>query len=621
MKLIHLDQEKCTQCTLCVKACPVQAITLGHNRGFPEISEQRCIGCGNCLSSCAYDALSYHNSVPAVKELLASGQQVAAILDPAIAAEFPDITDYRKFAGMIRLLDFAWIAETAFAVELIAEKYHKLLKEFKGKYYMSANCPSLVLFVEKFRPQLIKNLVPYLSPMTAMAMVMREAYGENIKIVGVVPCISAKMEASNSSGKSKVDEVITFTELRSLFKGTDISETALEFSDFDPPHGRLGSLYPISNGFVHIARLQSNLLNSKIRTAAGKQDFMTAIREFESHPEAIKTHFNLFYNKGCMMGPGMSFSSDYYRRHALVTDYTARRMSAVDESVWQENISKYSTLDFSRTFTVDDQRLPVPSEDQINEILSATGKKNINAQNACNLCGFDSCRSFAIAVSQGLTKTDQCLPYSVKTKQDYIKTLRNSYDTLSKKQQELIDSEKKAKEEALQAQQALQTLGVLIQKLPAGIVIVNENLRIVESNQSFINMLGEDAAMIAEVVPGLKNADLKTLLPFTFYNLFKFVLTNGDDVIGKDVHFEDGMLNVSIYSIIRNKIAGAVIRDMYLPEVQKEELVKRLSEVIDQNLQMVQEIGFLLGEGASNTERMLNSLIETHRAQQKKGGK
>nr|HPK04518.1 hypothetical protein [Bacteroidales bacterium] len=169
-----------------------------------------------------------------------------------------------------------------------------------------------------------------------------------------------------------------------------------------------------------------------------------------------------------------------------------------------------------------------------------------------------------------------------------------------------------------QAEHALQTLGVLIQKLPAGIVIVNENLRVVESNTSFVDMLGEDAAMINEVIPGLKNADLKTLLPFSFYNLFKYVLTTNTDVLGKDLHFEDKMLNISIYSIVKNKVVGAVIRDMYLPEVQKEELVKRLTEVIDQNLQMVQEIGFLLGEGASNTERMLNSLIETHRAHQKK---
>jgi Na+-translocating ferredoxin:NAD+ oxidoreductase RNF subunit RnfB len=620
MELIHLNQEKCTQCMLCVQVCPVRAIKLGRNQEFPEIIHDRCTGCGSCWKACAYDAITYHDSIPAVKDLLASDHKVAAILDPSIAAEFPDITDYRKFAGMLRLLDFEWVAETAFAVEVIAEKYGKLLKDFKGKYYLSANCPTLVLHIEKYQPQLIKNIVPLLSPMCAMATIMREEYGDDIKIVGVVPCLSSKIEASRSDGKSKVDEVITFTELRNLFKGKDISEAALEFSDFDPPHGRHGSLYPIANGFVQIAGLNTNLLESKIRTAAGKQNFLTAIREFGSHIEDVKCHFNIFYNKGCMMGPGMSFSSDYYRRHALVTDFTARRMKAVDENEWRNNLEKFAKLDYSRTFRADDQRLPMPSEDQINEVLKTTGKENTAPEHACEQCGFESCRDFAIAVSQGLAKTDMCLTYSLKTKQDYIKTLRSGNEQLLKKQKELQESEKTAKEEMIQAQQAMQTLGVLIQKLPAGIVIVNDSLRVVESNHSFVDMLGEDAAMINDVIPGLKNADLKTLLPFGFYNLFKFVLTNGEDVLGKDVNFEDKMLNVSIYSIVKNKIAGAVIRDMYLPEVQKEELVKRLSEVIDQNLQMVQEIGFLLGEGASNTERMLNSLIETHRAQQKKSG-
>jgi hypothetical protein len=35
--------------------------------------------------------------------------------------------------------------------------------------------------------------------------------------------------------------------------------------------------------------------------------------------------------------------------------------------------------------------------------------------------------------------------------------------------------------------------------------------------------------------------------------------------------------------------------------------------VIDKNLEMVQKIGFLLGEGASETEQMLNSIIESYR--------
>lgn len=57
---------------------------------------------------------------------------------------------------------------------------------------------------------------------------------------------------------------------------------------------------------------------------------------------------------------------------------------------------------------------------------------------------------------------------------------------------------------------------------------------------------------------------------------------------------------------------------MSSPEVQKEEVLKRVTDTIDNNLQMVQKIGFLLGEGAAETERMLNSIIQSY---QSKDGK
>jgi len=69
----------------------------------------------------------------------------------------------------------------------------------------------------------------------------------------------------------------------------------------------------------------------------------------------------------------------------------------------------------------------------------------------------------------------------------------------------------------------------------------------------------------------------------------------------------------SIFPIKKNKMCGAVIRDLYSPEVQGEEVTNRVSEVIDKNLEMVQKIGFLLGEGAAETEQMLNSIIESYR--------
>ncbi len=87
--------------------------------------------------------------------------------------------------------------------------------------------------------------------------------------------------------------------------------------------------------------------------------------------------------------------------------------------------------------------------------------------------------------------------------------------------------------------------------------------------------------------------------------------------MSRDVHFEDKFLNISIFTIKKNKIVGAIVRDMFLPEVQKEEVIRRVTEVIDKNLEMVQQIGFLLGEGASETEHMLNSIIEFHKTSRK----
>ena len=95
--------------------------------------------------------------------------------------------------------------------------------------------------------------------------------------------------------------------------------------------------------------------------------------------------------------------------------------------------------------------------------------------------------------------------------------------------------------------------------------------------------------------------------------MFTYVIREDVPVVSRDVHFDDKMLNVSIFPIKKNKMCGAIIRDLYSPEVQGEEVITRVSEVIDKNLEMVQKIGFLLGEGASDTEQMLNSIIESYR--------
>ena len=116
--IIKLDKSRCKACYSCVRKCPVKAIHVRDNTVFPYIEESKCIICGSCIGNCAYDAISYLNSKKNVKHLLNSKEKVVAICAPSIAGEFDDITDYRKFVRMIRLLGFSYVMEMSFGVEI-----------------------------------------------------------------------------------------------------------------------------------------------------------------------------------------------------------------------------------------------------------------------------------------------------------------------------------------------------------------------------------------------------------------------------------------------------------------------------------------------------------------------
>jgi Na+-translocating ferredoxin:NAD+ oxidoreductase RNF subunit RnfB len=616
MQIIEITHSRCTQSYACIRTCPVKAISVRNNDGMPVVNHERCIGCGSCLSVCSSDAIHYQSSLETVMELLNSETQVAAIVDPTISGEFPDISDYRKFVEMIRTLGFEYVLEVSFGVDLVAARYRSLFNNFKGKYYLSANCPSVVRYVERFHPELTENLAPIVTPMTATAKIARMAYGDKLKIVFIGPCLSAKYEADIHDKKSKVDAVITFQELRKMFDHFQVKESKVEYSDFDPPIGNRGSLYPISSGVIYAAGISEDLLDGKVITTDGKDNMLEAVEEFSQHTEVIKKHFNIFYDEGCLMGPGTTDKSLKFLRRTLVVDYANKRLRDFDQKKWEEEMSSYGGLDLTRTFSPNDQRLPVPDADQVEEILKSLGKRP-DQEASCSACGFRSCQDFAISISQGLTNPDMCLNFSLKNKQDYIKTLKNNNEKLKSQQEHLIENEKALRSDNQKIKQALETTSALLQNLPSAAVIVDDKLRVLVSNLSFVKVLGEDAEMINDVIPGLVGADLKTLLPYNIYNLFTYALEQDENVVGKDVTYNDRLLNVSVYSLKSKKVAGAVFRDMYVAEVRQEEVINRIHEVIDENLKMVQNIAFLLGEGASNTERMLNSIVKTYNKTQK----
>jgi len=616
--VLTINDSLCRNSYSCVRVCPVNAIEVRPQKPHPTIIPERCIGCGLCYVSCSPHAIEFRDSKEEVKKLLSSDRKTAALIEPSIASEFDDITDYRKFVAMIRALGFDYVHEVSFGVDLIAAKYVDLFSKAEGKYYITANCPAIVKLIEKYHPELTPNLAPLVSPMIATAMVVKELYGPEVATVEIGPCIDAKDEARLYKSGKLVNSVLTFIELRELFDESGIQERLVKMSEFDPPYGYWGALYPVPAGIIQAAGIKRDMVSGKVITASGKEDILEAINDYDKYIDTIHHHFNLFFCHGCLLGPGMEHHKERFRRRALVSRYTEKRINLLDKDRWQKDMDRWLKLDLTRSFTPDDQRIPEPPEEAVNEVLKIIGKHNQDEKLDCGACGYKSCRDFASTVAKGLAIPEMCHTYNLRNKQEYIETLRQTNRKLAETKKALKESEELAQREKEIAQSTSDMMNNMLEKLPTGVVIVDSSLKILHSNKSFINSIGDDAKAVSEVIPGLSGADLKTLVPFNIYNMFTYVIKENEPVVSKDVHWEDRMLNISVFPIRKNKMCGAVIRDLYSPEVQGEEVTSRVSEVIEKNLEMVQKIGFLLGEGASETEQMLNSIIESYKSPKKK---
>jgi len=613
--IYSIDANKCILCYSCVRTCPVKAIEVKANQSYARIVDNRCVNCGSCVPSCPTEAIQYQNWLPLAIQILQKKHNVI-LIDPAIAAEFPDISDYRKFAQMLRQIGGKYIFDVSFGVDLMSIQYQQIIRDFKGKHYITSACPVINDIICKYFPELISNLIPILTPSQIMAKIVRKLLGPNTEIIFITSCTATKKSFFKPNTEEHINCVLTFQELRELFTQLNINEAQLEYSDFDGPQSRMGSLFPIPNGWIELTDLDQSNINNEIITIADKNNVINALEEFSNKIVQVQKHLNLFYCKGCLNGPGMSRSEDILQKTNLVSEYTKKRAQAIKLKDWQEDVSKYKSLSIKTTFEENDQRLNI-SEEKILQTLKILKKHEENFDKGCQVCGYKSCKDFATYVAAGLAKSDMCLHNSLDNRNHYITSLQKKIEEMQKSHEEIKKTQEQITKDKEQAQQAMEILNATLQKLPAAVVIVDLNLKIIRSNQSFITLLGKDAIEISEIIPELTGADLKTLLPTNLVQYFSYVLENDEPITNKDIQFNDKLINLTIFSIKKNKIVGAVLRDLFTPEIRDEEVINRLNEVIDRNLQMVQKIGFLLGEEAAATEQMLYSIIQSYKTGKK----
>jgi hypothetical protein len=145
----------------------------------------------------------------------------------------------------------------------------------------------------------------------------------------------------------------------------------------------------------------------------------------------------------------------------------------------------------------------------------------------------------------------------------------------------------------------------LLQKMPSAVVIVDDEFKIIECNLNFVNLFAADLQR-----PGnLEGTALNTVMPFSY--LFDRVLESCEDIVGHDLRYQNSILSSSIFTIEPHSVMCGIFRDISEPIFQKEQIIDRAREVIQKNLKTVQQIAYLLGENAADSEIILNSIVRS----------
>ncbi len=492
-------KNRCRICYTCVRECPAKAISISKSQAI--VVPERCIGCGNCLRVCSQQAKKMESSIEDVEVLLKSGATVAACVAPSFPVEFQADFDFRVLVGMSRALGFDLVTEVAFGADLVADRYREAMILNKGRQYIATTCPAIVGFVERYHPELVPALSPIVSPMVAMARVLRSLHGPELKIVFIGPCVAKKAEAMDPDVVGGPDAVLTFTELREMFERAGVTPANIDPSDFDPPQPRRGSLFPISKGLLEAAEIREDLLTNDVVATDGLHNFMNALNEFAAGGMEANL-VELLSCNGCIAGPGLSSKENLFQRRARVSHYTRYRERTQDPVEWQKSIDHFANLDLTRTYRSMDQRITAIDEKELAEIMKRMGKQSAEDELNCGACGYPSCREHAIATHKGLAESEMCLPYVIN---DHLKTileLSHLNDRLATTQETLMHSERLASMGQLAAGVAHEINN------PLGVVIMYTNLLLeeCEKNAEFrddLKMIAEQANRCKRIVAGL----------------------------------------------------------------------------------------------------------------------
>ena len=558
---IYTEKRECQDCYKCVRTCPVKAIKV--EGGYASVVPELCIYCGHCVAVCPNGAKRVRDDLPSARQLLSSKEAVFVSLAPSYVTEFHGLPPVQLIAA-IKKLGFAGVSETALGAQQVSAQAARLLQENPGRVLASSACPTVVCYLQKHRAGGGEMISGLLSPLLTHCKMLRQHFGEDIGIVFIGPCIAKKIEAAQHP--ELLDVVLTFEGFRRWLEQERIVPEKMATSAADvfvPERSAEGAWYPVDGGMIAGMKSTCTVNDCSLMAFSG----LSAIRKALDGIEEMKPDNGLFLELlacegGCVNGPKvLRHDATVVKRHRILRSVTSLEVP----------FPRPPLVATPADFTVAPVTALRYSDSQIREALRNVGKFSAADELDCGGCGYDTCREFGIALIGQKAERSMCVTYMRKL------------------------AHKKA--------------NALIQKMPSAVVIVNDAMRIIEFNNAFTRLFAADKAAGEEGAVSIDGIALAEVMPFA--SLFHNVLKTGEDILDRDLRYQNAILHATIFSIEKHCLVGGILQDITKPVVQKEQVIRKAREVIQKQLATTQQIAYLLGENAAESEITLNSIIES----------
>ncbi len=565
MAIIDFKATKCRHCYKCVRNCEVKAIMVKDGRA--EIMPENCILCGRCLQICPQSAKTLVSDLHMVRYMIQRGVKVVVSMAPAYMGLLKYNTIGQVRGALLRL-GFADVRETSEGAALVTAEYDRIMQEGTMENIITTCCPSANDLIEKYYPSLVPWMAPVVSPMIAHGMLLKKEYGMDTKVVFLGPCIAKKQEAQDVRHSGYIDAVLNFNDIQAWLEEEEIVIEDCEDMPF-PKNPGINRLYPVTSGVI-----------SSVLATEKKQD---SYRKFYVHGEKncmdlceslIRGEITGCFIEmnmcagGCIKGPTVREDSISRFKVKLDMEENIEKIPAPEE----ETAPVLKAISLKKIFMDRSPKDPVPTEEEIREILARTGKVRPEDELNCGACGYPTCREKAIAVFQKKAELNMCIPFMYE------------------------------KSESL--------ANLVMETSPNLVMIVDRNMKLMEYSAVGERYFGKTRSEALQMY----------LYEFIDPEDFQWVFDTRQAIHGKKVSYPDYHLDTlqNIIYIEKEDVVLATFIDITREEEQarldyerKLDTIDLAQKVIHKQMMVAQEIAGLLGETTAETKTTLTKLCQS----------